>query len=320
MVAPAFTPPRWLRNAHLQTLYGSAFAPRPDVAYRRERWETPDGDFIDVDFCDGPEGAPFVVMFHGLEGSSQSGYARALMRESLDKGWRGAVVNFRGCSGEPNRLARAYHSGDSDEIDWVLRRFRARLPGVPLYAAGMSLGGNALLKWVGERGADAVPVATRVAGASAPVDLMASGESLGRGFNRVYTKHFLGTMKKRSAAKLARFPGMFDAGAALRARNLREFDDVVTAPIHGYKDTDDYWTRGSAKPHMTQIRVPTLLVSARDDPFLDTPCFPLAHEVSREVTLDFPEHGGHGAFVSGKYPGDIRWLARRLLHFFEHQE
>ena len=320
MAVPAFTAPRWLRNAHLQTLYGSAFAPRPEVAYRRERWETPDGDFIDVDFCDGAADAPFVVMFHGLEGSSDSGYARALMREALDIGWRGAVVNFRGCSGEPNRLARAYHSGDSEEVNWILRTMRARLPGVALYAAGMSLGGNALLKWVGERSSDAVPIIDAAAGASAPVDLMASGESLGRGFNRIYTKHFLGTMKKRSVAKLARFPGIFDADAALRARNLREFDDVVTAPLHGYKDTDDYWTRGSAKPHMTQIRVPTLLVSARDDPFLDAPCFPLAREISRDVTLDFPAHGGHGAFVSGKYPGDIRWLARRILHFFQQQE
>jgi predicted alpha/beta-fold hydrolase len=230
------------------------------------------------------------------------------------------VANFRGCSGEPNRLPRAYHSGDSDEIDWILRRVASAADGAPLYAAGVSLGGNALLKWLGERRDRAAPIVARAAAVSAPLDLMAAGEALGRGFALVYARHFLGTMKGRAGAKLARFPDIFDGERMRRARTLREFDDVVTAPLHGYRDTDDYWTRASSKPLLRHIAVPTLVLNARDDPFLPEEALPATHEVSPVVTVEFPPKGGHVAFVSGPFPGHIDWLPRRLLHFFDNQE
>ena len=319
MSAPAsFAPPPWLANSHLQTLCGSLVAPCPRVAYRRERWDTPDGDFVDVDRIDAPASAPCVVLFHGLEGSSGSPYARMLMDRVRRRGWRGAVLNFRGCSGEPNRLPRAYHSGDSAELDWVLRRLRAE-SAVPLYAAGVSLGGNALLKWLGERGAEARTIVERAAAVSAPVDLTAAGYALERGFALVYGKHFLWSLRPRSRAKLARFPRIFDAHALERARTLREFDDAVTAPLHGFRDVDDYYTRSSARPWLGAVRVPTLMLNARDDPFLPASALPPPEEVSESVTIEFPLHGGHVGFVTGPFPGRIEWLAARLLHFFDER-
>ncbi len=317
---PAFVPARWLAQAHLQTVYGALFASAPRVALRRERWETPDGDFVDVDILDGPASAPWVQLFHGLEGSSASPYARMLMEHVRRHGWRGSVTHFRGCSGEPNRLARAYHSGDSDEADWVLRRLRSRAGGAPLYAAGVSLGGNVLAKWLGERGDAALGIVERAAVISAPVDLMAGGDALGRGFGRLYTWHFMRTLRRNALARLERHPGLYDAAAVRRARTLRDFDNVVTAPLHGFRDTADYWTRASAKPWLGGVRVPTLFINARDDPFLPESALPAQREVSAAVKLEFPARGGHVGFVSGPFPGNIEWLPRRILHFFEHRE
>jgi hypothetical protein len=315
-----FVAASWLPNAHLQTVYGALMAPAPAVAWRRERWETPDGDFIDMDLVDGPADAPWVQLFHGLEGSSSSPYARMLMDRVRRRGWRGGVMNFRGCSGEPNRLARAYHSGDSEEIDWVLRRLRQRAGDAPLFAVGVSLGGNALAKWLGERGQAAGEVVQRAAVVSAPVDLMAAGEALGQGIARAYAWHFLGSLRRNALSRLERFPGLYDAGAVRRARSLRAFDNLVTAPLHGFRDTDDYWTRASAKPWLARIEVPTLLVNARDDPFLPEAALPTERDVAPAVKLEFPARGGHVGFVGGPFPGNIEWLPRRILHFFEQRE
>ena len=317
---PRFAAPWWLTNAHAQTIYGTLFSRSQRGEFRRERWDTPDGDFVDVDFVDGPEGTPWVHLFHGLEGSSDSPYARRLMEEVARRGWRGTVFHFRGCSGEPNRLARAYHSGDSAEVGWALAEIRRRAGAAPLYGVGISLGGNAFAKWLGEQGDDAPPVVASAVIVSAPLDLMAAGEALGEGFALVYARHFLATLKKTSLAKLTRFPGLYDAAVVRRARTLREFDNVVTAPVHGFRDTDDYWTRSSAKPLLDRIRVPTLLINARDDPFLPERALPTEREVSSAVKLEFPSRGGHVGFVSGPFPGNIDWLPRRILHFFEHHE
>jgi predicted alpha/beta-fold hydrolase len=283
--------------------------------WKRERWDTPDGDFIDVDRLAGPADSPLVVLFHGLEGGSNSHYARALARELTQQAWRGAVPHFRGCSGEPNRLPRAYHSGDAEEIGWILRRLRGESSGAPLFAIGVSLGGNALLKWLGGD-ARAKDVLAAAAAVSAPVDVMAAGDALGRGFNLVYTRAFLATLKKKGEQKLTRFPGLFDGEAMRRARTLREFDEVVTAPLHGFRDTDDYWTRASAKPVLGRIEVPTLLLNARNDPFLPATALPRPDEVSLQVRCDFPGEGGHAAFVSGPFPGNLEWLPRRVTSFF----
>ena len=291
---------------------------RPAVSYRRERWDTPDGDFVDLDWADGGSagaGKPLVVLFHGLEGNSRSHYALAMMALAERRGLSGVVVNFRGCSGEPNRLARAYHSGDAQEIDWILRRLRARTAGIPAYAVGVSLGGNALLKWLGDSGDAAREVVNSAAAVSAPLDLMAAGEALGKGFNLVYTRNFLGTLKAKSVAKLTRFPGLYDAAAVQSAATLRDFDNLVTAPLHGFRDTDDYWTRASSKPGLKNVRVPTLVINARNDPFLPAAALPGPGEVSPSVTLEQPETGGHVGFVDGAFPGSFGWLPARVLGF-----
>lgn len=329
--------PRWLPGAHAHTIYAAFLAPRPRVTYRRERWETPDGDFIDVDWAVDPAGserridlsksdsglphsttAPLVVLFHGLEGSSHSHYARALMAAVLRRGWHGCVAHFRGCSGEPNHLPRAYHSGDSAEIDWILRRLKTR--SAALHAVGVSLGGNALLKWLGETGADARTVVGKAVALSAPVDLTAAGNALDRGFNLAYVHHFLATMKRKALAKLAHYPGLYDAARVRAASTLREFDDAVTAPLHGFAGVDDYWTRASAKPWLAQIAVPTLMINARDDPFLPCGALPAPRDVSPSVILEQPGNGGHAAFVSGPFPGCFRWLPRRILDFLGARE
>jgi len=316
--AVAFAAPGWLRGAHAQTIYASQFCPQPPVSYRRERWDTPDGDFIDVDVATVPANAaaaPWLVLFHGLEGNSHSHYARTLMHMAARLGWNGAVPHFRGCSGEPNRLARAYHSGDTPEVDWMLRRFATRAAGAPLYAAGVSLGGNVLMKWAAERGSDAARVIDAAISICAPVDLSAAGAALERGFARVYTLNFLQTLKRKASAKLWRFPGLFDPEQLRRARTMRAFDDVFTAPLHGYRDVDDYWTRASCKPGLAAVAVPSLMINALDDPFLPALALPLPHEVSSRITLDYPAAGGHVGFVGGSPPGHTRWLARRVARF-----
>lgn len=302
--------PFWLPNGHLQTIYPAKCIAKPAVAYRRERWEAVDGDFVDVDFVDGAPGKPFLLLFHGLEGSSDSHYARAMMAALAARGWSGAVPHFRGCSGEPNRAPRFYHSGDATEIDWIVRRLRARVTG-RLYAAGVSLGGNALLRWLGEsqQSAGIVDAACAV---SAPLDLARGGESLSSGFNMVYTRMFLNTLKPKCLAKLGQFPGLFDRAALVNARDLYEFDNIVTAPLHGYRDTDDYWDRASAKHVLGDITVPTLVLNARNDPFL--PGVHLPRRAAASVTLEYPDAGGHVGFADGQR---LDWLPKRLLHFFD---
>lgn len=312
--------PWWLPGGHLQTIYPYLLLKRRPQPFRRERWETPDGDFIDLDWTDsGVDRTPRVALFHGLEGGSTSHYATALMGAVARRRWRGVVIHFRGCSGEPNRLPRAYHSGDADEIGWILRRLRALDPSSPMFAAGVSLGGNALLKWLGREQASAGAIVDAAAAVSAPVDLMTAGDLLGSGVNRLYGNHFLRTLKRKGLEKLERFPALYDADVVRNARTLRDFDNVVTAPLHGFRDTDDYWTRASSKPDLRKIAVPTLIVHARNDPFLPGRHLPAASEVSASVTLDYPDGGGHTGFASGPFPGNLDWLPERLLAFFSEK-
>jgi predicted alpha/beta-fold hydrolase len=298
--------PWWLPGGHLQTIVPS-LAGGPRIAWRRERWETPDGDFVDVDRA-GDGAGPLVTLFHGLEGSSSSHYARRLAAHALERGWRIAVPHFRGCSGAPNRLARAYHSGDSAEIDWMLRRLR------PVYAAGVSLGGNALLKWLGEQGAAAAGLVRRAVAVSAPLSLADSGRCLDRGLNqRLYTRHFLMTLKAKALAKIALGHLALEEGRVARVGTFYEFDGLVTAPLHGFRDADDYWARASSAPWLERIRVPTLLLNACNDPFLPRAALEAAaRRASRDVVLEFPETGGHAGF-----PARGGWLARRICQFLD---
>jgi len=286
------------------------------VPLARTRWDTPDGDFIDVDSAGRADAPRLLVLFHGLEGGSDSHYARGLAAAAVEAGWRIAIPHFRGCSGEPNRLKRAYHSGDSEEVDWVLKRMKAACAN--LYAAGVSLGGNALLKWLGERGEEAAKVVKRAAAVSAPLDLAASGRALDRGLNRlIYTRHFLSSLKPKSIAKLEVFPGLYDGAAVLSARTFKEFDDTVTAPLHGFRDVDHYWSAASSGPWLERIRVPTLLLNARNDPFLpEHALLAASRKAAPSVVLEFPRTGGHAGFVAAPFPGRP-WLPQRLLEFLD---
>ncbi len=308
-----YSAPFWLPGGDLQTIWGALIA-SPAMAYRRERWQLPDGDFIDLDWVDGPAEAPLVVLFHGLEGDSRSAYALHLMAQVKRRGWRGVVPHFRGCSGEPNRLPRAYHSGDSAEIDAILRRLRQ--DHALLFAAGVSLGGNALLKWLGEQGEAARAVLLAAAGISAPLDLPAAGAALDQGFARVYTARFLRTLKRKALAKLDRFPGLYDRQAVKGVSRIAAFDTLVTARLHGYRDAEDYWRRCASKPWLAHIRVPTLVINARNDPFMPAAALPAPSDVSAHVTLDFPAQGGHVGFVTGPFPGGFDWLPQRVLGYF----
>ena len=317
-----YTAPRWLPGGNLQTIWAALYARRfdgPAPVYRRERWTAPDGDFVDVDFVDAPRPGPrpLLVLFHGLEGSSRSHYAEAFAAFAASRGMAFAVPHFRGCSGELNLAPRAYHSGDYEEIDWILRRMHAQHVvqggGGPVLAAGVSLGGNALLRWACEAGETARASVDAVASVCAPLDLAAGGEAIGRGFNRlVYTRMFLATMKPKALAKLAQFPGLFDRDRLMAARNLYDFDDVFTAPLHGFRSTDDYWARGSSKPLLGAIRVPALVVNARNDPFIPARSLPGPSEVGSHVTLWQPAGGGHVGFPLGLPPGHVGGMPERV--------
>lgn len=246
-----------------------------------------------------------IVLFHGLEGSSASQYAVAFADFAISQGVDLAVPHFRGCSGELNLAPRAYHSGDFEEIDWILRRFAEAAPGRPVLAVGVSLGGNALLRWAGEMGHQAAAVVRAVAAVCSPLDLAAGGHAIGQGFSRlVYTRMFLSSMVPKALQKLEQHPGLFDGDALRAARDLYTFDNLFTAPLHGFRDTDDYWRRASAKPLLSDIRLPALALNALNDPFVPAHSLPLAHEVGNHVQLWQPAHGGHVGFpASDRWPG-----------------
>lgn len=322
--------PWWLPGGNVQTLWAALAARRrfgPTPTWQRRRWTTPDGDFIDLDFAQhrSAPAAPLLVLFHGLEGSSASAYAQAFADFAAARGLAFVVPHFRGCSGELNLAPRAYHSGDFHEIDWVLRRLAAEHPQRPLLAAGVSLGGNALLRWAGEMGAQAAPVVRAVAAVCSPLDLAAGGHAIGRGFNRlVYTRMFLRSMVPKALQKLQQHPGLFDREALLAARDLYAFDNIFTAPLHGFASTEDYWARASAKPVLADIRVPALALNARNDPFVPAASLPVAGAVGDHVTLWQPAQGGHVGFPAplGAFglPGHVRampeavgtWLLQHL--------
>jgi len=298
-------------GGHLQTILPSLFPP-PPVAKTRERWDTPDGDFIDVDFAG--SGKRLLVLFHGLEGASDSHYARAVCAHAMRAGLRVAMPHWRGCSGELNRRPRAYHSGDSAEVDWILKRLLDS--GDACLALGVSLGGNVLLKWLGEQGETARRLVHRGAAVSAPIDVAAAGRALDRGVNRtLYTRMFLSTLKPKSLRKLEAFPGLLDPARVAAARSFREFDDAVTAPLHGFRDVDHYWSAASSAPWLAGIRVPTLVLNARNDPFLpEQDLLAATRDAAPDLLLEFPHTGGHVGFASG-FPLRQDWLPKRLLDF-----
>jgi hypothetical protein len=318
-----FRAPRWLPGGPAQTIWPVLFSRRYAGArpvFERERWATPDADFIDVDWLGSDPDTTLLVLFHGLEGSSSSHYAEAFAAEARERGWRFAIPHFRGCSGELNLAPRAYHSGDFEEVGWLLGRFRALHRGT-IVAVGVSLGGNALLRYAEEAGASALERVRAVAAISAPLDLDAGATAIGRGFGlQVYTRMFLRSMKPKALKKLEQHPGLFDAERLRRARDLRAFDDVFTAPLHGFRGAADYYARGSAKPRLADIRIPALVLNARNDPFLPAAALPRPGDVGGHVTLWQPAHGGHVGFAGGSWPGDLGALPEQVVGWLaEHR-
>ncbi|WP_420454017.1 YheT family hydrolase [Rubrivirga sp.] len=294
---PPYRPPLALRSGHLQTVLPTLFRRVDGVDYRRERLELDDGDFVDLDWVGRPEGASVAVVAHGLEGSTDRAYVRGMARELARRGWAVCAWNLRGCSGEPNRLLQTYHSGLTEDVGAVVAHALAE-GAAEVAVVGFSLGGNVTLKWLGEQG-DAVDrrVVAGV-GISVPVDLASSSHAMEAWSRRVYMLRFMRSLSGKVAEKAERFDAVPDLDAIRAARTFRQFDGLFTAPVHGFADAEDYWARSSSLPVLSQVRVPTLLVNALDDPFLGPTCFP--YDVSAatpDLTLLTPRHGGHVGFV-----------------------
>ena len=312
-----YQPPFWYRGRHLQTLWGPLFRHGRRPPMRRERLETPDGDFLDLDWLEGaPADAPLVLILHGLEGSSRSHYARGLLLGAGRLGWRAAVLHFRSCSGEVNRLARLYHPGVATHLEWVVDCLGKRDDARSIGLVGISLGGNVALKWLGERGDAAPPEIAAAVAISTPFDLAACARVLDRGFNRaIYTRSFLRTMKAKILDKRGLYDGDLDLPAVLRSRTFREYDRLFTAPLNGFADENDYWTRASSGPFLPGIRRPTLLISATNDPFMPAESLPRAAvEQSSWLEAEFVTQGGHVGFLDGALGGSS-WAERRALAF-----
>lgn len=325
---PALLTPCWLPGGHAQTIWSALYArrapgPGPWRApqWRRERWQSPDADFVDVDFSlpEGERAAPLLVLWHGLEGSSSSHYAQALACVTAQHGWSLAVVHFRGCSGRPNRTARAYHAADTAEVDWVMRGMRQRAMG-PLLAVGVSLGGNVLVHWAARQGAALKDWVQAVAAISAPLDMCAAGAALGEYWNRqLYGRMFLRSLVPKALAKWQQFPGLFDKQALLAVQDLQAFDNVFTAPVHGFVDAQDYWSQASAKPWLGGMGIACLLLNARNDPLVPAASLPGRHEVSDTVTLWQPPTGGHVGFAQGRWPGHVLAMPQALVQWMGPQ-
>jgi hypothetical protein len=327
LINSEFTSAWWLKNHHLQTIYPAlsrkiAFLPH----YRRERLTTLDNDFIDIDFC-GVGNQPLIILLHGLTGSSQSGYIKGLQQILFTQGFRSAALNFRGCSGMPNNKARSYHSGETEDIHFLYKTLREREPNTPLGAVGFSLGGNVLLKWLGEQG-KAVDLFAAVA-VSVPLVLSVCATKLDAGFSRLYRKNLLEELNDYMQAKLLHLEDIGSVAEAIKIKNLGDlsliksfwqYDDQVVAKLHGFNDVFDYYQRSSSRQFLKSIAVPTLLIQAADDPFMTAAVLPNQDELSPSVVMEIVSGGGHVGFVAGKNPfkPDF-WLEQRIPQYLKQQ-
>lgn len=316
IIKSEFTPARWLQNRHLQTLLPNVFYRRPPVQIRRERLELPDGDFIDVDWT-GRATGPIVIVLHGLEGSIKSRYAARMMQHIHGMGLRGALPHFRGCSGEPNRLSIGYHSGFTQDLEYFTGLLKQREPQTAIAAVGYSLGGNVLLKWLGES-PNARRLVTGVA-VSVPFDLADASRVIETGVSRIYKWSLLARMRRSSIRKFQKVVPSFELPDIKRIRTFREFDDKLTAPLHGFKDANDYYVNCSSRYFLKNINVPTLILHALDDPFMSPASVPREDELSTSVTLELSSRGGHVGFVNGSLLNPTLWVGNRInLHLHEH--
>ncbi len=315
-----FIPAWWCRSGHAQTIWASVLRPMPNVPARRERWEIPDGDFLDVDHVPAPAGRPIVIVLHGLEGSSDGKPVRGFLQAVHRRGWRGLGLNFRSCSGEPNRLRRSYHSGETSDLRWIIRRVAAQYPQDSIGGVGISLGGNVLLKYLGEQQDDVPPAFKAAVAVSSPFDLAVSARVFERGFlNRIYMGRLIRSLKRKTLAKLIRYPDLVDPLQLAAVRTIGEFDEWVTAPVHGFADAMSYWTASSCRQFLRSIRRPTLLINGGDDPVVPADGLP-RKEIARHpfLTAAFPATGGHAGFIGGAWPfRPVLWAEERALTFLE---
>jgi hypothetical protein len=302
-------------------LWGKVVRRRAPVVTRRERWNTPDDDFLDLVRLDAHAGRPRLIILHGLEGSARAHYAVGLLDQAHHRGWAADVLLFRTCGGEMNRTLRSYHSGETGDLDFVVRKLAAAEPERSLLLAGVSLGGNVLLKWLGERGEHVPPQVAAAATISVPYDLARGSRHINRGFSRLYQAHFLRSLRQKARDKQRRFPNHVNRFAIERARTLWALDDVFTAPVHGFRDARDYYDQSSAIRWIAHIHTPTLLLSARDDPFLPAAVLDEVSEIARRnpsLHLDFVAKGGHVGFITGTVPWrPVYYAEQRIIDFFE---
>ncbi|HEX4045917.1 MAG TPA: hydrolase [Gammaproteobacteria bacterium] len=304
----------WLRSPHLQTLWPTLCRrPIKNLVITRERFELPDGDFIDLDWV-GNNNRPIVILLHGLEGSIHSSYAKGMLNAIQNQGWRGVFMHFRCCSGEPNRLSRLYHSGETEDIAAVVHAITQREPETPLAAIGFSLGANVLLKWLGETNQQN-PLKAAIA-VSTPFELGKLVNRVNQGFSRVYQRYLLKKLHKKIQFKFQTQPAPIPIPPHSGMRTLRDFDEHITAPLHGFRNAEDYYTTSSSRQYLGNIAVPTLLLQSKDDPFMTEDLLPDPSELSAQVILELMEKGGHLGFVSGPAPWRAQyWLENRAPRF-----
>lgn len=319
MTVPPYRPAWFVPGRHLRTLWGKFVRRRPRVPATVERWTTPDDDVLFVHRLEGPPGSPRLVLLHGLEGSPNSHYARGLLARAHALGWSAVALVFRTCGGTMNRTRRFYHSGETTDLDFVVRRLTSEAPDVPIVMAGFSLGGNVLLKWLGEHSGD-VPSTVRAAAAvSVPYDLARGSRYINQGFARLYERHFLRSLVRKAGEKRERFPDIAPEVDLATLRTMWEFDDAITAPVHGFRDATDYYERSSSLRWLDRIRVPTLLVSAADDPFLPRDVLDdvrAAATSNAALHCEFPDAGGHVGFIAGTLPWrPLYWAEWRVMEF-----
>jgi predicted alpha/beta-fold hydrolase len=320
---PPYRPAWFVPGRHLRTLWGKFVRRRPRVPASVERWTTPDADVLVIHRVKGSPERPLLVLLHGLEGSPDSHYARGLLARAHALGWSAAALVFRTCGGEMNQTRRFYHSGETTDLDFVIRRLTTETPEAPIVLAGFSLGGNVLLKWLGEHGSDLPSTIRAAAVVSVPYDLARGSRYINRGFARVYERHFLRSLVRKAIEKRQRFPDIAPQVDLALLRTMWDFDDAVTAPVHGFRDASDYYERSSSLGWLDRIRVPTLLISAADDPFLPREVLDEVRAVARSnsaLHCEFPEQGGHVGFIAGVLPWrPLYWAESRVIEFLASQ-
>lgn len=307
-----YTPPFLFGNGHLQTLFPGIFRKINSVCYKRERIKTNDNDFLDLDWSTNNHNR-LAIISHGLEGNTSRAYVKGMVKAINDNGWDALAWNYRSCSGEPNRLVQSYHNGVTDDLDRVIQHAKHKYPYKEIALVGFSLGGNLTLLYLGREKPD--PIVKKAVAFSAPCDLKSSAEGLAKPANKIYMKRFLVMLHQKIKAKIKIMPGLIDDKGFEKIKDFKVFDDRYTAPIHGFKNAHDYYEKCSSKPFIPDIRIPTLIINAMNDPFLPQECYPVKEaEINKFVTLGMPKSGGHVGFIAFNNK-NLYWSEKMAVNF-----